>query len=711
MNNLLLHSFLLLSSAAGAVSAQTEDDRDNDTPTGTYWNVGMSEASINTLIGQGWRLTGIQVESTSPYTFTVAMVPNSGAYAISTWWYYGLDAATLSTRLAQNNARLIDLEVVDNGSGAARFTCVMVSNTGANAKGWGWLYNTSTATITTLVNQGNRIVDLEQYTLGATTYYACVVISNTGADNRAWWYYYGISQATLDAQLTANNARIYDVDREGTTFNVVMVRQGAQKNWRYFGLTAGQVTDQLTQIGARLIDIQGYSTLLGTRYNAVLINNSNALSTRISEILRSGTDGHSGVYLERANGSVLGYINGDRRHEPASTLKTLHHLQAMRAVQLGSTTLATNYTTYTAGGGNSCPGGASSPVVESLQDVLGAMMGSSDNNRTRTITDNFGGFAGLNSRAAALGMTSTQVNHHIGCGTTANANATTLRDIAHLHEQVINGYLGAQRDTFYDLMRNDYEGGGYAEGELWPVMQAEANAAGLNATQLAAFRADYLMAFKKGGYGTGGGFFRCWGGYVRMPVYVNGGVIFREYMVGSFVAEASNETAAIDTAKFAAAEVLREELRSALNSYATYVPGAFSSFGVGCAGTAGTPAHTASGTPELGQDVDYDLTVAPAGTPAVLYFGSSRTIWNFVPLPLDLGFLNAPGCAVRTNMLVSVPVTTGRAGSASLTVRIPISLNLIGQALYTQFVVFDLRANGLGLTTTRGQGTHIGGRR
>ena len=216
---------------------------------------------------------------------------------------------------------------------------------------------------------------------------------------------------------------------------------------------------------------------------------------------------------------------------------------------------------------------------------------------------------------------------------------------------------------------------------------------------------------RKGGYGTGAGFFRCWGGYVRMPVYANGGVIFREYMVGAFVAEASNEAAAIDTAKAAAAEVLREELRSALNSYATYVRGSFSTFGSGCTGTAGTPSHTASGTPELGQDVDYELTVAPAGTPAVLYFGSSRTIWNVVPLPLDLGFLNAAGCAVRTNMLVSVPVTTGRTGSASLTVRIPISLNLIGQALYTQYVVFDLRANGLGFTTTRGQGTHIGGRR
>ena len=701
-------SLLLLLLLTCATAAQISDARENDTPTGTYWNSGLSEASINTLVGQGWRLTDIQVDTTSPYTFTVAMVPNSGTYGISTWWYYGLDAATLSTRLSQNSARLIDLEVVDNGSGSPRFTCIMVSNTGANAKAWGWLYNTNPTAIGNLVNQGNRIVDLEQYVLGTTTYYACVVISNTGADNRAWWYYYGISQATLDAQLAANNARIYDLDREGSTYNVVMIRQSTQKNWRFYGLTGQQVTDQLSQIGARLIDIERYSTLLGTRYNAVLINNSNALSTRISEILRAGTDGYSGVYLKRANSTVLAYINGDRPYEPASTLKTLHLLHAMRAVQLGSTTLTTNYTTYTAGGPDSCPAGVSGGVVESLQAVLSQMMDRSDNNRTRTVTDNFGGFASLNSRAAALGMTSTQVNHHIGCGTPPNA--TTLRDLSHLHEQVINGYLGAQRQTFYDLMRSDYEGGGYASGELWPVMQAEAASLGLTAAQLTAFRADYHMVFKKGQYGTGAGWFRCWAGYVSMPVYVNGGVTFREYTMGAFVAEASDENNMVATVNTAAAEVLREELRSAMSSYRTYVRGLFSAFGISCAGTAGIPTHTTSGTPELGQTVAYEVGVAPRSTPAVLYFGSSNTLWNGVPLPVDLAFLNAPGCFVRTNSQIAMALSTSIFGGASVSVGIPINTSLLATTLYSQFVIYDPRANGLGLTTTRGMVTTFGGR-
>lgn len=114
------------------------------------------------------------------------------------------------------------------------------------------------------------------------------------------------------------------------------------------------------------------------------------------------------------------------------------------------------------------------------------MMNASDNMRTRTVTDNFGGFTQLNQRAGLLGMDATTVNHHIGCG--LPANVTTLRDIAHLHQRVIDGYLGAQRETFYSFMRQDYATGGYAEGQLGIVMGEEASLAGVTTSQLNAFK-------------------------------------------------------------------------------------------------------------------------------------------------------------------------------------------------------------------------------
>jgi hypothetical protein len=677
--------------------AQIPDARENAAVTATYWDSGRSVADINTLIGQGWRITDLQIEGTSPWTFTVAMVQNTGTYATGWWWYYDVTGAQLSSLLATNSARLIDLEPVDNGVGATRFAAVMVSNTGVNAKGWNWLYDATTTDVANLAAQNKRIVDLEQYVVNGATRYAAVTINNTGADARSWWYYYNISSATMSSLLSSNNARVYDMDRNGSNFNVVMIgNSGQPKNWRYFGLTGSQLTDQLSQIGARLIDVERYSTLLGTRYNAVLINNSNALSTRISEILRSNTDGHSGVYLKRSTGTVLAYINGDRPHEPASTLKTLHLLEAVRQVQLGNTNYGNLYRTYTTGGGNSCPSGSGAFVDESLSTVLTAMMGASDNTRTRTVTDNFGGFAQLNNRAALLGMDSTDVNHHIGCG--LPANVTTLRDIGQLHQRVIDGYLGSQRENFYSFMRQDYETGGYAEGQLGIVMNDVASITGVSSTQLAGFKNNFRICFKKGGYGLNGLFYRCWGGYVSIPFVIGGQIVQREYVVGSFVAEGSVEADAINAAKLAAAEVLRDELQAALSTWQNVPLASVVNLGMGCGSPVCTQSNT--GLPRLGTAPLYRMTNGYANGIGLFAIGFSNTNANGVPLPFGLQPLGSlPGCTAYNDLAITDALLTSGAGGASTTVALPSNISFAGAHYFTQWYSFDLVGSGLFKTT------------
>lgn len=685
--------------------AQIPDARENSAETATYWNTGLSAAQINTLVGQGWRITDLQVNGTSPWTFTVAMVQNTGTYSTGWWWYYDVSGSTLSSLLSTNNARLIDLEPVDTGAGSTRFAAVMVSNTGANAKGWNWLYDATTTDISNLTAQNKRLVDLEQYTINGNTRYAAVTINNTGADARGWWYYYNISSATMSSLLSTNNARVYDMDRNGSNFNVVMISNSGQpKNWRYFGLTATQLTDNLSQIGARLVDVERYSTLLGTRYNAVLINNSNALSTRISEILRSNTDGHSGVYLKRSTGQVLGYINGDRPHEPASTLKTLHLLEAVRQVQLGSTTYSDLYRTYTTGGGNSCPSGSGAFVDESLSNVLSLMMNNSDNTRTRTVTDNFGGFAQLNNRASLLGMDSTQVNHHIGCG--LPANVTTLRDIGHLHQRVIDGYLGSQRENFYSFMRQDYETGGYAEGQLGVVLSNEASITGVTSTQLAAFKNNFRICFKKGGYGVNGLFYRCWGGYVSIPFVIGGQIVDREYVVGSFVADATVEADAINAAKLAAAEVLRDELHAALLTWENVPVASVVSIGTGCGSPVCTQTNT--GLPRLGTSPLYRVTNGYANGVALLAIGFSSTSANGVPLPLGLQPIGSlPGCNAYNDLALSSAFVTSGAGSASTFLGLPSNIALAGAYYFTQWYSFDL-AGSAPFKTTNSLRSNVG---
>ncbi|MCB9879542.1 MAG: serine hydrolase [Planctomycetes bacterium] len=694
-----------LAALCTTLTAQIPDARENSAETGTYWNSGLTAAQITTLTNQGWRITDLQVEGTSPWTFTVAMVQNTGTYATGWWWYYDVSGATLSSLLSTNNARLIDIEPVDTGAGSTRFAAVMVSNAGVNAKGWDWVYDTTTAAIGTLTAQNKRIVDLEQYTINGVTRYAAVTINNTGADNRAWWYYYNVSSATMSSLLSTNNARVYDMDRNGSNFNVVMIgNSGQPKNWRYFGLTATQLTDNLSQIGARLIDVERYSTLLGTRYNAVLINNSNALSTRISEILRSNSDGHSGVYLKRSTGEVLGYINGDRPHEPASTLKTLHLLEAVRQVQLGTTNYSDLYRTYTNGGPNSCPSGSGAYVDESLSAVLSQMMNASDNNRTRTVTDNFGGFAQLNSRAAALGMDSTQVNHHIGCGTPPNV--TTLRDIGQLHQRVIDGYLGAQRENFYGFMRQDYETGGYAEGQLGIVMDDEATLTGVSTTQLAAFKNRFRICFKKGGYGVNGLFYRCWGGYVKIPFVIGGTVVEKEYCVGSFVADATIEADAINACKLAAAEVLRDELHAALLTWENVPLAGVTTIGAGCGSPVCT--QTYSGLPRLGTSPQYRLNNGYANSVALFAIGFSSTSANGAPLPLGLQPLGSlPGCNAYNDLALSDAVLTSATGYAAKNLALPSNISIAGAHYFTQWYAFDL-AGSAPFKTTNGLRSNVG---
>ena len=682
-------AFAALALAATSL-AQIPDSRENDDPVATYWGSGRTAADVTALTNQGFRLTDLHVDGANPWTFTVAMAQNTGSHQTGWWWYYDVTPTQIGQLLQQNNGRLIDLEPVDTGANGIRYACVMVSNAGVNQKAWNWLFDATTAGVANLVAQGKRIVDLEQYTLNGQTRYACVTIDNVGADARAWWYYYNVSAASLTTLLAQNNARVFDLDGVGANYNVVMTAQAtpAVKTWRFQGVTATELTDQLSQIGARLIDVERYFTFSGYRYNAVLINNSNALSTRISELLRGYGDGHSGVYLKEVNGPVLAYINGDRVHEPASTMKTLHLARAMKAVQQGATTLATQYTTYLGYTGNSCPVGSGLSTNETLEFVLDRMMQNSDNNRTRTVTDNFGGFAGLNATAAALGMASTVVRHQLGCGTDVAFNDTTLRDIGQLHEQVANGWLGSQREAFYDRMLTTASS--YAGGALDNVINSETAALGLSYLQRDAFLAECRVCNKAGGYDTAAGFSRTWGAYAEIPRWSNGQVTLRRFVTGAFCHNAAVEQNAIDAAKSAAAEVLRDEIRAALATWANAPLGVATAIGVGC----GTPqAVQGAGPmrPGLGRTAQYSLTGGFASSPLVWAIGFSSTSAGGVPLPFNLQLVGAqPGCQAYNDLAITLSGMTGPTGGAFGSIPIPYDLGLMGFTYFTQWYSLDI---------------------
>ncbi len=198
----------------------------NTAPTAWWWYYGQTFEQVSALVtNNGARIVSLQVEQSSPLRFTVALVKNSGSHAKGWWWYAGVTGSQLASYLSTNNARLVSLDAYEV-NGQTYFAAVMLSNTGADAKGWWWYFGVTTAQISNYLQQNNaRLVDLRSYSTSAGTRYAAVMIPNTGTDARAWWWYLGVSGSQLSTLLSQNNAfptTIEPADASGSTFNVIM---------------------------------------------------------------------------------------------------------------------------------------------------------------------------------------------------------------------------------------------------------------------------------------------------------------------------------------------------------------------------------------------------------------------------------------------------------------------------------------------------------
>jgi hypothetical protein len=124
-------------------------------------------------------------------TFTVALVENTGDFASSWWWYVGIDATQVSTFLTQHNGRLISIDPYQTPAGL-RFAVVMVPNPGVHNKAWWWYYGIDAAKVSSFLSQNNaRLVALRPYLDGSKRLFAVVMISNTGADARRWEWCFG----------------------------------------------------------------------------------------------------------------------------------------------------------------------------------------------------------------------------------------------------------------------------------------------------------------------------------------------------------------------------------------------------------------------------------------------------------------------------------------------------------------------------------------
>jgi hypothetical protein len=544
------------------------------TPTGWWWYYGITPAQLSSIVSStGGRIVSLQVEQASPLLFTVALVSNTGSYAKSWWYYYGVTAAQLSANINALNARIVSLDAYDI-NGTTYFAAVLISNTGADAKGWWWYYGVTTSQIASLLQQNNaRLVDFRSYTTGGVTRYAVVMIPNTGADAMAWWWYYGVTGSQVGSLLQQNGAFLISIqpaDSSGSTFNVVMQQSPGVYWWWYYGVTASELGDRLSQNGARLLDVKTYYVGGVRKFAAVMVNNSNAATTRIGQILRGGTDGETGLYLKQVGGSVQASLQASRIFEPASSIKILIGLHAMRQVDAGLASLSQSVVVYAPGSG-SCPSNTITGT-ETMGNAILQMLENSDNQRTKAMIDTFG-FAAINQTAQDIGLLGTHLNHYPGCGGPP-ANQLTLADAGVIYEGIANGTLlsAASRADLYARMpaqAGDFSG---IQSAVNGIIDAEAPAFGLTAVEISQFKSRILTHYKAGGYtlcGSGTCLeYRSVAGSAEIPQCTRGVVGDRDYVWGIFIDGATSATAANNTFNAAKAEPLREPIRSALSVWA-----------------------------------------------------------------------------------------------------------------------------------------------
>ncbi len=186
-------------------------------------------------------------------------------------------------------------------------------------------------------------------------------------------------------------------------------------------------------------------------------------------------------------------------------------------------------------------------------------------------------------------------------------------------------------------------------------------------------------------------------------------VLFGSYCVGTFTR--TNATDQLWLLVRGSHPITTNLLRSHLTAFQIRdvgLAGSYTTFGAGCAGSAGIAANIATSAPRIGQTVT--LTFSPVPTPAagILLIGSSNTFsTSFGPLPLDLTAFGAPGCSGRVSDDVLQSFGLG-SGALNFGVNIPNDPFFVGLSLYTQGVFFE-NANALGVVLSDAATMVIGG--
>ncbi len=487
--------------AATAGAAAPDPERNSTKPARWHYYYGVTPAKLKSLAkSAGDRIIDLEVERTGPTKLAASLVRNSGPYARGWYWYYGKTADQIADLLDEKNARLIDLEPYMLG-GKRVFAAVMVKNTGQAAKNWHWYHGVSFARVKELINEHkSRLIDLETYKQGGKKRFAVVMIRNSGVDASAWWWYVNVPLSTVQQNASQNGARTFSLDRlSNGNVNALQIKRKGEFSAYEIDMDSRRAGDFVSQNAGRIVDLDTRFAGGQRRITAIVNDNTNAANGAVRSLARKSESvkaGRFGMWVRQMGGPTLISLGADRIFEPASVLKTLHHLYVHEQLESDPNEDLSDQFTFpncpASGQTGTCadpPKGKTSNVCPDNPAVNAStlatldwqdrqMMAVSDNRTTAGIEQHYGR-AAINAYAAnVVGTENTRINHSIGCG--SPANETTLVDLSRMLEGVQNGTLiqnQVLRDRFFATMT---QANGVSD-PLEALIQQEAGSAGKGA--------------------------------------------------------------------------------------------------------------------------------------------------------------------------------------------------------------------------------------
>ncbi len=533
--------------------------------------------TVQEVIDDGYRMHDIEITDAEPLRITGSFVKNKGSYAKGWFWTVDKSYDQLADFAKEHNARPIDMEVyVVNGK--RKFAGTFIRNTGSDAVEWKTFDDQSFAEVETMVDKFHgRVIDIDCRASGSTRTYSGVMIKNEGAFSKPYVYFGNRSMKEVKDLINKHKMQLTDIERIDDDKYAGVLEKADAGWWWQVGKTWEEMQVSVKQFGSRVIDIERYEENGKARFDYILINNSNALESRIGNLLRSSADGVRGFYLREVGGSLLGDLMADYQFYPASSIKTIEHAYwSYRIDKLGlSPTL--QVPVYTNDGADTHPKSDKS-TNQTLQLTQQKMMFNSVNADTNALQDAAANGDGVAGRAAidqfkvkVLGLDGDlKINHKFGISgyKSANPNIGTLREFGRLYEVLTNGSIFSKTGYSYfrNNMLNETSNSGLTNG-LQSVVVQEGTALGMSQAERTEFWKTAKCIWKAGNL-IGTTYISC-AGEVELSFKNNrGGLDVHKYVVGAFVDQVSNTTFAVGSMSGTVIpEIMRDEIRKAMKTW------------------------------------------------------------------------------------------------------------------------------------------------